>query len=340
MEKSHFFKFLNIKNYKCFKEFSVDNLERVNLIGGVNNIGKTAFLEACYLNCISTDLKSFILELKFIENQRNFINRLISLKMDRKNSFNIIDYFRDTSDYFKIETNIRIIKLKEYNNELDKLLEFSIDGDEKKKKISIKEFHETGFFPVMEKQINFISIINIDNRNLRSYFDKIQLNNKEKFLNDSINKFDKNMGVFKIETSTGTPKIFNNITKQYNNLSGFGEGVKRFITILCAIWASQNGQLFIDEIENGIHYTKFEKLWKIIFKTSKEANCQVFATTHSKECIEAFNKIQNKKNFPESKNTAYFEFARDVRNNSIFAAKRDKKQLNYDLENDMRFRGE
>jgi len=70
-------------------------------------------------------------------------------------------------------------------------------------------------------------------------------------------------------------------------------------------------------------------LWDAIFKFAREFNVQVFATTHSKECIEAFNKIQNKKNFPESKNTAYFEFARDVRNNSIFAAKRDKKQLNY-----------
>ena len=29
-------------------------------------------------------------------------------------------------------------------------------------------------------------------------------------------------------------------------------------------------------------------VWKLIFKTAKELNVQVFATTHSKDCIEAF----------------------------------------------------
>jgi predicted ATP-dependent endonuclease of OLD family len=29
-------------------------------------------------------------------------------------------------------------------------------------------------------------------------------------------------------------------------------------------------------------------VWKLIFKTAKDLNVQVFATTHSKDCIEAF----------------------------------------------------
>jgi len=73
-------------------------------------------------------------------------------------------------------------------------------------------------------------------------------------------------------------------------LSSLGEGINRYIAILCAIWASKDGYLFIDEIENGIHFTNYEKLWNIIFETSKMANCQIFVTTHSKECIEAFNR--------------------------------------------------
>lgn len=43
------FKSLTIKNFRCFEEITIDNIERVNLIGGINNVGKTALLEVISL---------------------------------------------------------------------------------------------------------------------------------------------------------------------------------------------------------------------------------------------------------------------------------------------------
>ncbi|MCH8290972.1 AAA family ATPase [Candidatus Poribacteria bacterium] len=43
-----------IKNFRCFKVLSIDNLERVNLIAGANNVGKTALLEAIFLHSGAT----------------------------------------------------------------------------------------------------------------------------------------------------------------------------------------------------------------------------------------------------------------------------------------------
>ncbi len=45
--------------------------------------------------------------------------------------------------------------------------------------------------------------------------------------------------------------------------------------------------VLIDEIENGIHHTVMRDLWEVIVKHSRESNTQIFATTHSYECIEA-----------------------------------------------------
>jgi AAA15 family ATPase/GTPase len=50
----------------------------------------------------------------------------------------------------------------------------------------------------------------------------------------------------------------------------------------------------IDELENGIHYTNYDKLWELILKVSKEQNVQVFATTHSKEMIESYARVAKK----------------------------------------------
>ncbi|MDM8567379.1 AAA family ATPase, partial [Candidatus Halobeggiatoa sp. HSG11] len=115
-------------------------------------------------------------------------------------------------------------------------------------------------------------------------------------------------------------------------LSSLGEGINRYIAILCAIWASKDGFLFIDEIENGIHYTNYKKLWKIIFQVSIDANCQIFATSHSKECIEAFNKVQF-----EQKGGVYFELYNNVKKDIIAVSCRDKEQLKYSLTHEGEF---
>ena len=40
---------MEIRDFKCFKDFKAEGFKRVNLIGGKNNVGKTAFMEACFL---------------------------------------------------------------------------------------------------------------------------------------------------------------------------------------------------------------------------------------------------------------------------------------------------
>ena len=38
-----------INNFRCFEELSIESFDRVNLIAGKNNVGKTALLEAIFL---------------------------------------------------------------------------------------------------------------------------------------------------------------------------------------------------------------------------------------------------------------------------------------------------
>jgi AAA15 family ATPase/GTPase len=78
-----------------------------------------------------------------------------------------------------------------------------------------------------------------------------------------------------------------NSTKRVT-LKSYGEGMAKLLGISLSIVQCRNGILLIDEIENGLHYSVLLDVWKLIFKTAKELNVQVFATTHSKDCIEAF----------------------------------------------------
>jgi len=47
--KNHFIKNIAIENFKCFQNLQIEGMGRVNLVGGKNNVGKTAFLEAVEL---------------------------------------------------------------------------------------------------------------------------------------------------------------------------------------------------------------------------------------------------------------------------------------------------
>jgi len=77
-------------------------------------------------------------------------------------------------------------------------------------------------------------------------------------------------------------------------LEMFGEGTKRAVWLGCALVTSKGGILLIDEIENGLHHSVQPDLWRMIFETAQDLDVQVFATTHSHDCVEAFQQVSEK----------------------------------------------
>ncbi len=71
-------------------------------------------------------------------------------------------------------------------------------------------------------------------------------------------------------------------------LKGLGEGMAHIFNIALGLANAKGGVFLVDEIENGIHYSVQQELWSFIFEMSSRLDCQVFATTHSWDCIEAF----------------------------------------------------
>ncbi len=64
--------------------------------------------------------------------------------------------------------------------------------------------------------------------------------------------------------------------------------MNRLFGIALALVHAKDGLLLVDEIENGIHYSVQPDLWRLVFEMATRLNVQVFATTHSYDCIKAF----------------------------------------------------
>ncbi len=71
-------------------------------------------------------------------------------------------------------------------------------------------------------------------------------------------------------------------------LRSMGDGVNRLFGIGMSMVNARGGLLLIDEIENGIHYTALLAVWKFILRVARSLDVQVFATTHSSDCVTAF----------------------------------------------------
>ena len=68
-------------------------------------------------------------------------------------------------------------------------------------------------------------------------------------------------------------------------VGSMGDGVWRMLGTAIALTQSQGGVLLVDDIDTGLHYSVMSDMWKLIYQTAKELDVQVFATTHSYDCV-------------------------------------------------------
>ena len=155
---------ITIKNFKTFSDFKIDGLAQINLISGKNNVGKTTFLESCYINLISNDIE-------------HYLSYFIKLKnLDFSN-------FRNAKNVNKISINSNLHKTA-----------VNLNNDS----ISIKVNGISKTFPhyempkliangnVDKSNINFIPAFPINDDSLSFLFSKIQIARKKDLLNKSL----------------------------------------------------------------------------------------------------------------------------------------------------------
>lgn len=323
--QEHFLREIEIIDYKCFKNFKSKDFKRINLISGKNNVGKTAFIESLLINLYSVSpikMAYAIGIFNLTRDQLEFIN-------EEKNHTILNEFkLKIENTTFEAKSNINDSKFRILNENGKKELNFIINKNDIK--VNINEF---SFESIIVDNIKYLDKFGIDNSGIKKLFDVIQKKDKEEFLNNLINKFDSNIENFKIISNEPQCKISN--SSEYRKINEFGDGLKHYISIICAIFACENGQLFIDEIDNGIHYSQLEKLWEIIFTISKEVNCQVFATTHSKEMINAYAKVSQKL---EDEDISFIELGKN-KDNEVKANVYDKEMFLYELNQNHEVRG-
>jgi len=316
----HFIKNIEIKNFKCFEDFKAEGFGRVNLIGGKNNVGKTAFMEAVYVNVHSENTKQFTYSTYCLKMVREKINILMQPNINYK------DKFMEQSNQIFTESNIHktFFEIKE----IDSVKKYSFNLNNKEILVNFKEF---SFDIEIVPNIIFIDNFGLSTDEIINNYSAIQKRDEEFYLNNLLEKLDSRIKAFKIIYEKPQCKV----NDKYLEVTEFGDGVRHLISIVTSLYKAENGYLFIDEIDNGVHYTMLDELWKVILEVSKKLNVQVFATTHSKECIESYARVAKKLEDDEIK---MIVLARNLKN-ELKALVYDDKMFYSELEQNHEVRG-
>ena len=298
--QKHFTK-LHINRYRKIQNLEITNLSKVNIFVGANNKGKTTVLEAFYLLSQLNNLNAFLELEKFRSKTENidpvFIDKnfteginIVAIFDDSqydiklsKETINDNDF--DKTGYISTITEIAQINKDTFENKIHLFSnkDSVLNSDDKIQKLCPATFTspyrynsellKTAHSSLIESK-DFDKVLRFIQENLDSSIEKIEL--------VSIN----NLNRFMV-TSTKNDKAID-ITK-------YGEGLQRIFEIILLMIYSEGGIICIDEIDSAIHKSLLIKFTKFIQELADQYNVQVFLTTHSKECIDAFveNKYKN-----------------------------------------------
>jgi hypothetical protein len=78
-------------------------------------------------------------------------------------------------------------------------------------------------------------------------------------------------------------------------ISSMGEGMWRILGLALGLVTVRDGILLVDVIDGGLHHSVMDDMWRLVTQTAQQLGCQVFATTHSRDCLDSLARILSKK---------------------------------------------
>ncbi len=74
-------------------------------------------------------------------------------------------------------------------------------------------------------------------------------------------------------------------------IGSLGDGVWRMFGLSIGLVRSCRGILLVDEIDSGLHYLAMHDMWWLVLRAAERLDVQVFATTHSLDCIRGLAEV-------------------------------------------------
>ncbi|WP_187927579.1 AAA family ATPase [Helicobacter pylori] len=361
---------VRIKNFKTFKDTQIDGFTKLNIITGGNNVGKSNLLEALYClvgksmhpcaniteiydnirkEPLTTESKNLMFygldtekEIQIVTTLDNNQTLDLQIKFIASENQNVIELqIIPTAEQTQMlsQLNFTLKKNNEeiYNDHLNiaKVPNFPPIPNQLGYNRQFKNFEPSQLQELLpfESAVIIPSDVVYRQAHMIQAVSKICSNNQlEEELNKHLNQFDNNIQSISFNTNNQLKLKVKNI-KEKVPLSVFGDGLIKYLYIVSAFMADNAKTIYIDEVENGLHFSRMKLLLRCVIdfiNDNKDGNLQVFMTTHNQEFIEILDQVIREKDFAHQTKL----FCLEQYNGSIVAEPYYGENLEYYFENE------
>jgi energy-coupling factor transporter ATP-binding protein EcfA2 len=305
------FKSIEIKNLRAITELKVDNLGQVNLFVGQNNCGKTTILEGLFFLIGATNPQLLV-------SANTFRGLTVISKelwctffhnMDIEVPVEISGKIRESTEEQKLLIRPKKNKVPSTQYGVSDFVPLKVEpGDSKPPFIpdglelqytstqnpadkTVSEIFMKGNDLITEgakeRDIRGVFINSLTIYNWKDRFGAVHRKKQVPEVVALLKEIDPHISyiglneIGLLEVDIGLPRLLP------ANL--MGGGTVKCLSIALAMLDYRDGIVLIDEFENGLHHSAQQKLWQAVLSWAQKLNVQVFATTHSNECIKAFS---------------------------------------------------
>jgi len=317
---------LKIEQFRGFKSYLLHDLNRVNLLVGDNNAGKTSVLEAveilsaggapgplfrCALRRGEYDVEDDRRRRKTVDFRHFFHKRI--LKPEYK--FRISDPQGENKS-----AEVALKKVAEQTSLFESSngeVGYTTFSDSFALQLKGHAVPEETTFPVRKLQedfgrrlppgqlpndvgepTQFVATQQAASGSLAQLWDEMVLTQREEYVVNALNIIDPAIErvAFLGESRRQEPNYAGIVVRREGSdkrfpIGSMGDGLKRLLHLSVHLASARNGYLLIDEIDTGLHYSVMQKMWRLVISAAVDLNIQVFATTHSLDCLQSLARL-------------------------------------------------
>lgn len=315
MNRTQIIEGLKIDNFRGLNGLALDDFSNVNIFVGANNSGKTSVLEALKLSGSPNDVGQIVrlalqrAQVSAEARKKNIVNYISSI-------FQKVTDEEDQQNYYHVKLSVDV-KGQHHAYEVDGTIGEVVDSSGSSKRtfdIAIKTSGDTGktnyrsvqvingeeakFAPTEKPIYSSLYLHSTINyyRSCSSLLAEYIVQEGKQEVLYILQTFDQNIDDISV---VGEDIYLHNIHSGSMPLFAYGSGLQKAVFLTIAIAYCKNGVILIDEIDNAIHVSAFEDVFRWFLNACLRWNVQAFITTHSAEAIDAILKIAHKEHSQE-----------------------------------------
>lgn len=349
---------VKVENFRCFEQFTMTGIKPITFIGGRNNSGKSAFLEAVILAKGFRSMRLIGALQNIRENRPGMKFSMNTLWEPFFFDFSKTDKFRikllndeslevdltvgkifDDGELFANNQGIFDSRMPLYNNmkRIKHIIAECKGADEYKCTVDlVNDVFQMNVEPRIEEAktnevaIYYSSTQKNNSTGVAEWISKMIFADNKSLLVELLQIFEKDIADIITVTDNKEPYAYVVMKdKRKISLNYMGDGINKALDLLMNILDAPHGVVLVDEIENGLHYSVYEKVLSLYFEAAAKVGCQLFLTTHSVNILKAAVQIMKDAGRLNEVGYQRMDFSRSVRKAFCFSGEELDHALNH-----------